>query len=84
MWYVYIIRSISFPEQEYTGATDDLKQRIADHNVGSPHTRQSSSLGNWFGTALFRISTKRWNSKNISNPIPAGHLRKIASSDLCL
>ena len=39
MWYVYIIRSVTFPEQEYTGATADLKQRIADHNAGkSVHT----------------------------------------------
>ena len=27
MWYVYIIRSVTFPEQEYTGATADLKQK---------------------------------------------------------
>jgi len=39
MWYVYIIKSQPFPEQEYTGATADLKQRIADHNAGkSKHT----------------------------------------------
>lgn len=39
MWYVYIIRSVRFPEQDYTGATADLKQRIVDHNAGkSPHT----------------------------------------------
>ena len=39
MWYVYIIRSINFPEQEYTGATEDPKQRLADHNAGrSAHT----------------------------------------------
>jgi putative endonuclease len=39
MWYVYIIRSVVFPEQEYTGATANLKQRLADHNAGkSPHT----------------------------------------------
>jgi predicted GIY-YIG superfamily endonuclease len=39
MWYVYIIRSLSSPDQEYTGATSDLKQRIADHNAGkSTHT----------------------------------------------
>jgi predicted GIY-YIG superfamily endonuclease len=39
MWYVYIIRSSAFPEQEYTGATADLKQRVADHNSGkSTHT----------------------------------------------
>jgi putative endonuclease len=39
MWYVYIIRSVAFPEQEYTGASEDLKQRIKDHNSGkSRHT----------------------------------------------
>ena len=39
MWYVYIIRSISNSDQEYTGATADLRQRIAAHNAGkSSHT----------------------------------------------
>jgi putative endonuclease len=39
MWYVYIIRSIEFPDQEYTGATEDLKRRMTDHNTGkSAHT----------------------------------------------
>ena len=39
MWYVYILRSVSVPEQNYTGATANLKQRLADHNAGkSTHT----------------------------------------------
>lgn len=39
MWYVYIMRSVASPRHEYTGATADLKQRIADHNAGkSSHT----------------------------------------------
>lgn len=39
MWYVYIIRSTTFPTQEYIGATADLKRRVADHNAGkSAHT----------------------------------------------
>jgi putative endonuclease len=39
VWYVYIIRSLAFLEQEYTGATADLKRRMADHNSGkSTHT----------------------------------------------
>ena len=46
MWYVYIIRSVSFPNQEYSGASADLRQRIADHNAGkSKHHRQIRSLG---------------------------------------
>ena len=39
VWYVYIIRSVHFREQEYTGATADLKRRLSDHNAGrSRHT----------------------------------------------
>ena len=39
MWYVYIIRSTISPEQEYIGASADLKQRLADHNAKkSKHT----------------------------------------------
>lgn len=39
MWYVYIIRSINFPEQEYVGATADLRRRLPEHNAGkSAHT----------------------------------------------
>ncbi len=39
MWYVYIIRSVPNPEQEYTGATEDLRQRVIAHNTGkSAHT----------------------------------------------
>ena len=39
MWYVYILRSDNFPDQEYTGATEDLKVRLAYHNAGkSAHT----------------------------------------------
>jgi predicted GIY-YIG superfamily endonuclease len=39
MRYVYLIRSISNPEQTYVGITDDLKRRLRDHSSGdSPHT----------------------------------------------
>jgi predicted GIY-YIG superfamily endonuclease len=39
MHYVYILRSMAFPEQRYIGACGDLKKRFADHNAGkSPHT----------------------------------------------
>ena len=39
MYYVYLIRSIAFPDKTYIGFSEDLKQRIADHNAGkSTHT----------------------------------------------
>jgi putative endonuclease len=39
MYYVYLLRSIPFPEQTYTGYTEDLRERMAEHNNGeSKHT----------------------------------------------
>ena len=39
MFYVYLIRRISHPEQRYTGCTDDLPSRLQRHNAGlSSHT----------------------------------------------
>ena len=46
MWYVYILRSINIPEQEYIGATADLKRRLPEHNAGNLRTPQNSNLGN--------------------------------------
>ena len=39
MHYVYLIKSISHPDQRYIGITSDLKDRLKAHNEGrSPHT----------------------------------------------
>lgn len=39
MFYVYILRSESRPEQTYVGFTNDLKNRLAVHNSGrNTHT----------------------------------------------
>ena len=39
MFYVYLLRSINFPEKTYKGFTSNLKSRIKDHNSGkSTHT----------------------------------------------
>jgi putative endonuclease len=41
MFYVYQLQSVDFPEQRYTGFTEDLKARISSHNRGeSSHTRK--------------------------------------------
>ena len=38
-YYVYILRSIKYPDQTYIGFTSDLKKRIMKHSEGgSPHT----------------------------------------------
>ena len=39
MYYVYLIKSIEFPEKFYVGYTTDLVQRLETHNSGgSFHT----------------------------------------------
>ena len=35
MHYVYLLRSLTFPEQTYVGYTADLKARFVRHNEGS-------------------------------------------------
>ncbi|OVE80325.1 excinuclease ABC subunit C [bacterium J17] len=45
MTYVYILRSIHWPDKTYTGLTEDLKRRLLQHNQGkSMHT---SSFKPW-------------------------------------
>ena len=39
MKYVYLLRSIDFPNSTYVGLTDGLRTRLTAHNAGrSPHT----------------------------------------------
>ena len=39
MYYVYLIQSISHPEQKYIGLTANLEKRMSEHNSGkSIHT----------------------------------------------
>ena len=41
MYYVYILQSLSHPERYYSGFTQDLKRRLAEHNAGeSLHTNK--------------------------------------------
>ena len=41
MYYTYILKSISNPDQSYIGDTSNLKQRLIDHNLGkSIHTNK--------------------------------------------
>ncbi|MGD0650972.1 MAG: GIY-YIG nuclease family protein [Verrucomicrobiia bacterium] len=42
MHHVYLLRSIEHPDQSYVGFTEDMKQRLTDHNaVHCTHTSKS-------------------------------------------
>lgn len=44
MYFVYIIQSISFPKQLYTGFSENIKERLIEHNNGkSTYTRKFKS-----------------------------------------
>jgi predicted GIY-YIG superfamily endonuclease len=34
MFYAYVLQSVSYPEKIYRGHTEDLKQRLVEHNAG--------------------------------------------------
>jgi len=39
MKYVYLLQNLSYPDKRYVGLTNDLNNRLKDHNAGkSPHT----------------------------------------------
>jgi len=41
MYYVYLIRSVEFPDEKYIGLTDNFSERLKTHNAGSsPHTKK--------------------------------------------
>jgi hypothetical protein len=47
MKFVYLIRSLTVPDQRYVGVTSNLEQRLESHNAGqSPHTSKFCP-GSW-------------------------------------
>ena len=55
MFYTYILRSLSHPEQRYIGSTSDLKSRLAKHAGEVPHT---AKFRPWKVEAYFAFETK--------------------------
>ncbi|MCL1902574.1 MAG: GIY-YIG nuclease family protein [Alphaproteobacteria bacterium] len=56
MHYVYILQSISNPNEYYTGLTSDIKNRIQTHNSGGvPHT---SKFMPWKIIAYFALDSR--------------------------
>jgi predicted GIY-YIG superfamily endonuclease len=37
MYYVYLIKSVNYPDHVYVGFTENLEKRLHDHNSGSSH-----------------------------------------------
>jgi putative endonuclease len=60
MHYVYMLRSLEFPDQTYVGYTTDIQQRLACHNSGgSLHTTRYKpwEMITYFGFASQKKAT---------------------------
>lgn len=56
MKYVYLIRSLKFPNQTYIGLSSDVQKRLAAHNAGkSTHT---SKYAPWELVAIFGFAER--------------------------
>ncbi|MBQ4328105.1 MAG: GIY-YIG nuclease family protein [Lentisphaeria bacterium] len=56
MFYTYILRSLSHPDQRYIDSTSDLKARLIKHNKGGvPHT---AKFRPWKIESYFAFETK--------------------------
>ena len=56
MFYTYILRSLSQPEQRYIGSTADLKFRLAKHNAGE--VTHTSKFKPWKVESYFAFETQ--------------------------
>jgi hypothetical protein len=76
VYYVYLLQSLSRPEQRYVGFTEDLRHRLKVHNDGaSPHT---SKYRPWQLVTYLSFSQKdprRWLLSSISSRGRAMRLR---------
>ena len=61
MFYVYLLRSKTNPDQTYVGSTSDLRKRLAEHNAGkSIHTNKFKP---WNLMAYVALPEKRLTEK---------------------
>lgn len=56
MHYVYLIESVAFPGKRYVGYTENLRQRLLDHNAGT--NRSTEPFGPWKLSTYCAFSTR--------------------------
>jgi len=57
MWYVYILKSMTHSGKFYTGFTEDLRRRIAEHNTDG-NTGHTAKYQPWKLHAYFAFDDK--------------------------
>ncbi len=64
MFYVYLLRSINFPERFYVGRTGDLKRRLKEHNDGKSIYTNKFKPWTLHGYVAFDSEEKARNFEN--------------------
>jgi len=82
MFYVYRIQIIKYPDRSYTGFTEDLKQRVSDHNQGRNVSTAPIEPGSWFSTQRSKRRKLPWISNAISSLDLAKRLRESVFGNL--
>jgi len=79
MFYVYILRSKTNPDQTYVGSTSDLRKRLAEHNAGkSIHTNKFKP---WNLMAYIALPEKRL-AEELESYLKCGSWRAFAKKHL--
>lgn len=79
MHYVYMLQSMSCPEQRYTGFTADLKDRLTAHNAGrSIHTAKYKP---WDLVACFAFKSER-RAREFEHYLKSGSGKAFANKRL--
>lgn len=80
MNYVYILQSVSDPEQFYSGLCKDVDARLQAHNAGqSPHTSKFKPWkvisSHWFERAETAVAFERYLKSGSGRAFALRHLR---------
>lgn len=80
MNYVYILQSLSHPDQFYTGLCADVQSRLGAHNAGqSPHTSKYKPWKllsyHWFETPATAVAFERYLKSGSGRAFAAKRLR---------
>ena len=81
MYYVYLLRNKTHPDQTYIGSTHDLRNRLAEHNAGkSIHTNKFKP---WELTAYVALPEKHLAEK-FERYLKSGSGRAFAKKHLLM
>jgi putative endonuclease len=79
LYYVYLIRSIKFPDQKYIGFTEDVPARIKEHNRGG--SIHAGKYRPW-KLVTYHAFTSKKQAKEFEKYLKSGSGRAFASKRL--